>query len=189
VTNALESAPEGSPLAGLRDRIRAKQQRTTVDLEMPGAFEDVLAIRCKPLLTHEVDKISEKYSGQAGATEQRSMDVLILACDRFLTREGEKWVPLEDDGKPVRFDAKLAESLGIPDGANAQGTPDTHAICRGVFAAAAGALSDPPEGVSADEHEENARIRADHLIASQMLLDMAWLKGGADVGAEELLGE
>jgi hypothetical protein len=183
---------EGSPLAAIRQAVEAKQVKTTMDLELPGALEGHLAVRYHAISWEKSEAIRERYE-EADAPDARLlmlMDHLINACDSLLVREGGRWVPLLHEGRKVRFDATLAANLGVPDGA-VEGTADTHVICRGLFAAAAGGLSAPEDGVSQEEHWEQALERADHLIETVHRVFGMWMKGGAEVGlaAEEALGE
>lgn len=189
----------GSPLAGLRGRLREKQIKTTVDIPLPAALEKEIAVRYRALTWEKEDEIRERNAERDDRRRriEREMDELINACDCILHRSGDGWVPLTDDGRKVRFDRRLAGALDIPSGGTGGQAVDTHVIVRGLFAVAAGGLAEPPDGVSAQELWEQALAHADHLIDVHHTQFMVWLKGGADVNdagvrgelAEELLGE
>lgn len=180
MSNALENAPAGSPLARVRARLAAKQFKTTEDIEFPGALEGELSVRYRVLGYEELEQIRQRERSGARASIERQMDELINACRVVLYRDGGKWVELVD-GKPIRFDARLAAALGIPDGSVGEdGAPDTHVILRGVFALAAGGKGpDAPEWEDALKH-------ADHMIETTHSLYHLWLKGGPEsAGAEQ----
>jgi hypothetical protein len=169
-----------SPLAGIRERLAEKRVAVTQDVPLPEALEDELAVRYQPLPYEKAEQIR----GRNDKALDAAMDVLINACRCILYRVGDKWEPLEQDGKLVRFDRRLAAALGIPDGAEGGQAVDTRLILRGVFALAAGGKS--------PEHEDwpAALVRADHLINMTNTVYSVWLGGGGNLGVEqELLDE
>lgn len=177
----------GSPLAALRQKLHDKQHATTVDIPLPGALSEELAVRYHAIVWERDQEIRERERPAAGRRRNIEiyMDELINACDCFLVPGAEgKWEPLDVDGKQVRFDRNLADGLGIPHGAQGGQPVDTHVIARGVFALAAGGR-DPGDM----ERWEQALARADHLLDTHHTAFTAWLKGGADIGLEGPMGE
>lgn len=186
-------APEhpASPLAGIRERLREKQaeHKPYVDIPMPGALENELALRHRPLDFPETEKIDQRDVRGDRAKLERYMSYVIRSCVCVLYREQGRWVELEEGDKPVRIDGRLAAALNIPDGKVGGQPIDTHLILRGLFALAAG-------GVSPDDEQrwERALAHADHMIDAHHTQYMLWLRGGLDINAEqeqqeEMLGE
>jgi hypothetical protein len=186
-----------SPLAGLRARLKDKQLATTIDIPLPAALEEELAVRFHALAWERSEKIAGQDRPGPRAKVELCIDELVHACECVLVREDGKWVELLDEGRKVRFDSHLAEALGVPGGKVGGQRPDIRLIVRGVFAVAAGGHGEPRDGQTPEELWEAALDHADHLIDAFHTQYRIWLRGGIDLndlGAqgrteEELLGE
>lgn len=90
------------------------------DIDLPG-YGGRVVLRFGPIVWDTVDQIAER-SQKARKSPRREVnaqaDFLIAACREVLVRVGAELASIADDG-PVRFDAGLAEALGLPEGSAA----------------------------------------------------------------------
>lgn len=144
-----EATEPASPLlegpSPVIDRLRrqyatydADSRRKTFDI-VPGRYEGNLAFRAAPIDFEELQKKTVRAQ-RKGANPQAEMNfcagVIAEACETILVRNEEgDMVPLAEEVKefdstdPVRFDTRLAQALGLPDGHSGSEV----AICRLVF--------------------------------------------------------
>ncbi|HKV66545.1 MAG TPA: hypothetical protein VJN72_00540 [Gaiellales bacterium] len=115
VTEVIEGAP-GSVLAQLQRAVQAAQEEKHLELPVPG-LNGLLVVRYRPLGPEQMDRYVAKRAriidkgGELAdlSSTDSSLDLMAQACVCLLAG-GE---PLEHDGSPVRFDARLADVLNI----------------------------------------------------------------------------
>lgn len=115
-------------------------RRTTISI-VPGRFSGNLAARYMPVDWKEIRK-KAKRAARGGMTEEDELNygasVIAAACETILIRmeDGAPMIPLNEayekfGSELVRYDARLAEAIGIPD-VEAGKTPQT-AVVRLLF--------------------------------------------------------
>lgn len=132
------STPVLERLRGAYADYDAEARRKTFEI-VPGRYGGDLAFRAYPIDFEALQKKTMRAQ-RKGANPQAEMNfcasVIAEACETVLVRNSEgDMVPLSeevnefDSADPVRFDSRLAQVLGIPDG---HGGSEV-AICRLVF--------------------------------------------------------
>jgi hypothetical protein len=154
-----------------REKIRAKDK---LDLRVPD-YED-LQIRYRLMSEKATEDVARKIeAAQKSGSSKKNMgavaDFLIAACESILVRVGDGFEPLVDDeGQAIRFDASLAEVLGITGAGEELRAQE---IVLETFS---------PEGD--DGLRRNPDAMLDHFMAIA-----AWRKGREHEIDRELLGE
>lgn len=115
------------------------EDRRKVLMIVPGRYRSMLAARCKPVAWNDQRRKVRKMQAQ-GDSEETELNygagVIADACEEILIRpeQGAPLQPMHEvvaefkGQEPVRFDARLAQALGI----DAQGLGPVE-ICRLVF--------------------------------------------------------
>lgn len=155
-----------SGLAAL-DRIREKVSRgeanATKDLDVPG-YDGELAVRYKVLPFERAREI--ELAAARDPSDYRELrvmcDELIDACECVLWRgEDGQMHPLEDGaGRMVRYDARLAEGLGLD-------AREAREVILGVFA--------KPKSVGRD--------RAPYMVSAHFDTYLAWIRSARASGS------
>lgn len=123
----------GSVLAQLRRRREALQQERHIDLEVPG-YDGMLLARYRPVAWERLREINERAEKTLRSNPRKdliaSADVLISACECILYREekGGDTAKVLGGDSPMRFDKRLAETMGIPEASTAR------QVLFGIFA-------------------------------------------------------
>jgi hypothetical protein len=127
-TDTPQQTADQSIVSALRAR-RSKIGRGAdpLDLAVPGyGGELVIRYRWVPLeeLTVTAESLSE-IKGQAELTIAASADTLVATCQEVFVKWDGELKPLSTDGTPVKFDDRLAYSLGIESKSARQVATDT----------------------------------------------------------------
>jgi hypothetical protein len=106
-----------SVLDALRAQRRERVAARTLVLEVPGWLGH-LGLRLGPIPGRQLDRIVERAESSKSPerTFNANADTLIAACVEVLGREetSQEFITLTDEeGEPLRLDARLAEKLGL----------------------------------------------------------------------------
>jgi hypothetical protein len=157
-------APPGSLIAELRQQRRRIAARTSKVFELP-LWEGKLGVRLRYSDEKDHDRLVKVVmaSDDPAVLSRANLDLVIAGCVEVLARvdDADEWGPLVE-GERMRFDARLAEVLGLG--------PVTSA--RGVLVA----LFDTP-------------AKAQWAIGALSTEYAQWLRGEAPEVAEALRGE
>lgn len=122
-----DTPPHGSTLAAIAKRHEEIRADKDLKLFIPG-YEGLMQVQYRLLPEAEMDRLGKRIEevkrgeGVAGAWKVEA-DSLVATCDRILLREGDDYIPFEDENGPIRFGVafqKALASVGIKvDGATA----------------------------------------------------------------------
>lgn len=171
-TPAANEPAFGSALAAIK---RRREEIITkgghLDLLVPD-YEGNLKVRYRDLSDVEHDEMAKRFQSarrrdDTQGERESGADILIKHCERIFVREPgqEKFVELEEDGDPFRFDKRLGNLLGLA-GESAR------EVVLDVFS--------PSDGT---------RRRNPDAIAPHIESIFAWRQGRADEIDRSLLGE
>lgn len=109
-TEILEGPP-GSLLARLRERAREAQRERTVDVDVGGAFGELLVARYAPPPLDELERHAE-FVGKASELSI-AIDLVVRSNVAMLARDGGRLEELRDVDGPVRLSGRLLRLLGL----------------------------------------------------------------------------
>jgi hypothetical protein len=109
---ALDNGARGSLLEKLRSRAAAAQRQHTVDVDIGGAYGDLLVARYAPPTLDELERYIE-YVGKSSELTI-ALEIAVRANVAMLVRDGDKLEPLSDDEGQIRLGVRLLRFLELP---------------------------------------------------------------------------
>jgi hypothetical protein len=109
--SALLEGPPGSLLSRLRDRAAEAQRETVVDVDVGGAFGDLLVARYAPPPLDELERHAE-YVGKASELSI-AIDLIVRANVGMFARDGDRLEELADELGTIRLSGRLLRLLEI----------------------------------------------------------------------------